>query len=219
MKTTHEFRPDSLVGMQNALTQTDEWAQKGNCYAHFSGLPRTLRQETIGIIGIGELGTLVASHFNSLGSKVLLAERPSSTSIREGRTSFQDTLSKSTVLVVTTSLTPETRNLISDSELALLPSDAIVINVARGEIVSEKALVTALKEKRIAGAAVDVFTPEPAGKETSLLVREAEGLDGKLLVSPHVAWYAIASVEKLRRVTAANIEEWVRGEKGNNFVC
>jgi lactate dehydrogenase-like 2-hydroxyacid dehydrogenase len=205
--------------MQNALIQTNDWVEKGNCYSHFGPYPRTLARETIGIIGVGELGTRVASHFRVLGSKILLAERPSSTSIREGRTAFRETLSQSTVIIVATSSTPETRNLISDAELALLPSDALVINIARGEVVDEKALVTALKEKRIAGAATDVYEKEPASKETSLLIREAEGLEGRLIVSPHVAWYALASVEKLRRVTAANIEEWVRGEKSGNFVC
>lgn len=200
--------------MQNTLTRTEEWTEKGNCYAHFGSLPRTLGQETIGIIGVGELGIRVASHFTALGSKVLLSERPSSTSIREGRTSFKDTLSNSTVIVIATSLTPDTRNLISDSELALLPSDALLINVARGEIVDEKALVKALKEKRIAGAATDVFAPEPAGRETSILIKEADGLGGRLIVSPHVAWYAITSVEKLRRVRQLILKSGKEARKG-----
>jgi phosphoglycerate dehydrogenase-like enzyme len=208
-----------LTGMQHALTQTNEWAEKGNCFTSFGPLPRTLARETIGIIGVGELGTTVAKHFTALGSTVLLAERPTSTSLRPGRTAFKETLQNSTVLIITTAATPETRNLISDAELALLPADALVINVARGEVYDEDALVRALQEKRIAGAATDVYIKEPASRESSVLVREAENLEGRLIVSPHVAWYAIASVEKLREVTAKNIEEWSRGERGDNFVC
>ena len=178
---------------------------------------KTLKQETVGIIGVGELGMRVANLFTALGSKVLLAERSSSTSIREGRTAFKDTLSRSTVLVIAASLTPESKSLISAPELALLPSDAVVINVSRGEILNELALITALKEGRIAGGATDVFDKEPASKENCLLLREVENLDGKLIVSPHVAWYASASTEKLRRVTAENIEQWARGEKGSKL--
>lgn len=84
----------------------------------------------------------------------------------------------------------------------------------------EVALIEALKEERISGAATDVFVNEPTGKEGNLLVREAPGLEGRLIVSPHVAWYAESSIEKLRRVTGENIEGWVKGKKGGeNFVC
>lgn len=109
--------------------------------------------------------------------------------------------------------------------------DALLINVARGGIVDEEALVKALEEKKIAGAATDVFFEEPAGVENSVLVRKArewsegvgkEGkgreLNGRLVLSPHIAWWARASIEKLRTTVAANIEAWARGEARNLVV-
>ncbi|KAG9232306.1 2-hydroxyacid dehydrogenase-like protein [Amylocarpus encephaloides] len=211
----------NVVGMHNILTTTNTWLEKGNCTSHFFDLSRTLKDETIGIVGVGELGTRVASHFASLGSKVLFSERPSSASIREGRTAFTEVLKSSTVLIVCTALNQSTLNLISSAELALLPSDALLINIARGGIVDESALVDALKEMKIAGAASDVFLKEPTGTEENILVREAENLGGRLVLSPHVAWWARASTDKLRRVTGENIETWAKGEGkgGENWVC
>ena len=117
--------------------------------------------------------------------------------------------------------------------------DALLINVARGRIVDEEALVLALEEGRLGGAATDVFLEEPAGKGNNVLVRKAAewalegegvgagnvngagkgkvegGLNGRLILSPHVAWWARSSIEKLRTTVAGNIEAWARGEATN----
>ncbi len=108
--------------------------------------------------------------------------------------------------------------------------DTLLINVARGGIVDEEALVEALEKKKIAGAATDVFFEEPAGVENSVLVRKAKewsqevgkegkgGLNGRLILSPHIAWWARASIEKLRTTVAGNIEAWAKGEERNLVV-
>jgi glycerate dehydrogenase len=118
--------------------------------------------------------------------------------------------------MITLPLTPSTHSLISTPEFALMRPDAILINVARGGIVDEDALVDALRENRIAGAAADVFSREPAGRE-NVLVREG-GMGGRLVLSPHVAWFARSSIEKLRRTVVENIEAWVGGEVRNVVV-
>jgi len=150
--------------------------------------------------------------------KVIFAERKGvlATSIREGRTEFTEAIKASTVLMITLPLSPSTLSLISDSEFALMRPDALVINVARGGIVDESALVSALKEKKIAGSATDVFIKEPAGKE-SVLVQAAnqEWAKGILVLSPHLAWLARSSIEKLRKTTTENIEGWWRGKVQN----
>lgn len=98
---------------------------------------------------------------------VLLAERKGITapSVRPGRTDFTTALQTSTVVVLTLPLSPSTTNLISTPELALMRPDALLINVSRGGIVDEVALVEALREKKIAGVATDVYIEEPAGRE------------------------------------------------------
>lgn len=105
----------------------------------------------------------------------------------------------------------------------MMRSDALVINVARGGIVDEEALILALRENRVKGTASDVFVEEPAGAGNSALLRtlkeDGGGLEGRVVVSPHVAWFARSSIEKLRRVVGENIEGWVSREDGQvNYV-
>jgi lactate dehydrogenase-like 2-hydroxyacid dehydrogenase len=136
--------------------------------------------------------------------------------VRPDRASFQDTLRRSTLIMITLPLTPSTQSLIAAPEFAIMGPETILINVARGGIVDEVALVDALRQKRIAGAATDVYATEPAGLE-NVLVREAnaEDIRGRLILSPHLAWYARSSIEKLRRTVVENIESWVNDKPTN----
>jgi len=164
-------------------------------------------------------GNRVANIAKALGMTVLFSDRKGlrSSSVRPGRTAFEEVLKTSSVLMITIPLLPSTRNLISTLELSLMRPDAIIVNVARGGIVDEEALVKALREGKVAGAVADVFLEEPATKENSPLVKAASevGLEGKLVLSPHVAWCARSSIEKLRETVKGNVEGWVRGEPQN----
>lgn len=96
--------------------------------------------------------------------------------------------------------------------------DALIVNIARGGIINEEDLVTALKGDIIAGAATDVFVTEPAGRDNPLVEAAREGVlrdSGRLILSPHVAWYGRSSVDKLRRVVAENVKGWCEGTGGN----
>src|SRR6195952_3387202 len=97
----------------------------------------------------------------ALGMKVLIAERKGSSTAREGRTLFEEVLEQCTVLIMTCPLDSSTRNMIDEAELRTMKDDAIIVNVGRGGIINELALATALKERRIGGAATDVFETEP----------------------------------------------------------
>ena len=116
-------------------------------------------------------GNRVATIGKALGMNVIIADRKGvpSTSIRSGRTDFITALKSSTVIILALPLSPSTTNLISAEEFKLMRPDAILINVSRGGIVNEDDLVAALKEKRIRGAATDVYVEEPAGRENVLV--------------------------------------------------
>jgi lactate dehydrogenase-like 2-hydroxyacid dehydrogenase len=150
---------------------------------------------------------------------------------KPGYLPFDQILTQSTTLFLTLPLTPDTTSLLSTAEFSLMRPDALLINVARGGIVDEEALAKALEEEKIGGAATDVFFEEPAGVGNSVLVRkgrepsllkeedgEKRRLNGRLVLSPHIAWWARSSIEKLRGTVAGNIESWAEGEPRNVVV-
>ncbi|WP_306463326.1 NAD(P)-dependent oxidoreductase, partial [Klebsiella pneumoniae] len=116
----------------------------------------------------GALGQATANLARALGMHVLLAERKGQVECRDGYTSFEQVLAQSDVLSLHCPLTDETRNIISEAELAQMNPNALLINTGRGGLVDEQALVDALKRRQIAGAGVDVFSAEPADMDNPL---------------------------------------------------
>ncbi|PQE24918.1 Glycerate dehydrogenase protein [Rutstroemia sp. NJR-2017a WRK4] len=214
----------NIVGMHELTSEGREWVQRGSLTGEFwGGLVGGLRREVVGIVGGGELGTRVANLCRSLSMHVQISERPDhppSLPPRPNRTPFPTILSTSTILFLTLPLTPSTHNLLTYAQLSLLPPTCLVINIARGGIVNEADLVRVLQEGKIAGAATDVFEVEPAGEENVLVeaAREDKRLRGRLILTPHVAWWGRSSVERLREVSVGNVVRWVRGERENRVV-
>ena len=163
------------------------------------------------------LGKRTAEIAKLLGMRVLIAGRKGSQDCPIDRTPFEEVLKECTVLVLCLPRTKETTNLISTQELHVMRHDAIIINVSRGGIVDDAALVTALKENLIAGAAVDVFEKEPAGIDNTPLLGEVAG-DLNLTVTPHLAWYADVTLKNLQRVLQENVAAWCEGTFQNAVV-
>lgn len=176
--------------------------------------PLTCRDEIVGIVGFGLVGKRVAEMARGLGMKVIVAERKGVTTPRPDRALFEDVLRTSTVLILCLPLDSSTLNLISTTELRMMQPPALLINVARGGIVSEQALLGALQEGTISGAATDVLVQEPAGKgDSPLLSAEAEGLN--LTITPHVAWYSEKTLRNLQDAVKFLVESWCHGKVVN----
>jgi phosphoglycerate dehydrogenase-like enzyme len=144
---------------------------------------------TVGIVGFGDIGRTVAVRVRAMGMRVLGLRRralppghaePLADRIY-GPDGKMEMLALCDYLVVTAPLTPETRGMIGANEIAALPPHAVAINIGRGPVIDEPALVAALTEKRIRGAALDVFETEPLPPGHAFF-----GLDNVLL-SPHSA--------------------------------
>lgn len=133
------------------------------------------------------------------------------------RTAFETVLKRSTVIFIAVPLTESTRNMISMPELELSSHHTVVINVSRGGVVDEGAVVKALKEEKIGGAATDVFCEEPAGPENSALLRE-ETKDLNLVVTPHLAWLAQKTLVNQSQMVKRIVEEWTAGRPFNVVV-
>lgn len=183
--------------------------------------PHTCGNETVGVLGFGALGQRIAHLCEALGMKVLVAERKEAGNGSgpnlggSQRTAFDEVLGQATVLFITLPLTPQTRNTIGFEELQTMRRDAVLINVGRGGLVDETALVQALRQRLIHGAATDVFEHEPAGsgQDSVLLSEEAKGLN--LTLTPHLAWCADQTTVNMRKIIVENLKEFLRGGSKN----
>lgn len=151
----------------------------------------------------------------ALDMTVLIAERKGATTTRPGRTPFQDALRRATVFFFVAPLDASTRDTIHTAELSLMLPTAVLINVGRGGVINETALAQGLKDRRIAGAATDVFEFEPATKENCPLLEE--GLPN-LVLSGHVAWYSSRTLKGTIEMQKRTIEGFVNGRPMNVVV-
>lgn len=165
-----------IVQVHNTITTTNEWHEKGTLTKLWSDrIPLGVNQETLGVLGYGTLGKGIAQLARAVGfGQVFIAERKGARTTREGRVNFEECLRQSSVLAVCVPKSEETVDLIGEEELKNLRPDALVINVARGGIVNERALVKALREGWITGAATDVLEAEPARPGTGPLTPDLE---------------------------------------------
>ncbi|KAF7597541.1 hypothetical protein BBP40_000019 [Aspergillus hancockii] len=183
--------------------------------------PLTCAEEVVGIIGNGGVGKRIANLAQGLGMKVLISGRkgPGSpnTPGSDDRTPFETVVKQSTVIFLAIPLHETTRNLISTPELEAMSHHAVLINVSRGGVVDEAALVKALRENQIAGAATDVFLKEPAGPETSTLLEKGTE-DLNLVVTPHLAWLSQRTAKGYSQLLKDGVEGWFTGERNNIVV-
>jgi lactate dehydrogenase-like 2-hydroxyacid dehydrogenase len=170
---------------------------------------------TLGIIGLGRIGQAIARRGQGFGMRVLYHNRKRDLEAErnlgvEYRTKA-DLLREADFIVLSVPLSPETRHLIGAAELALMKPTAFLVNVARGPVVDETALVEALRAGRIAGAGLDVFEEEP--KVHSGLL----GLEN-LALTPHIGSASRATRLKMATRAAENCLAALEGRRPTNLV-
>jgi len=193
--------------------QKGAW-QKAEQFCLFDHEIHDLHGSTLGLIGYGNAGADVERLANAFGMKVLIAEHKGAAEIRPGRVAFDEVLAKADQISLHTPLTDTTRNLIGAREFGLMKRNALLINTARGGVVDEAALVSALKTRRIAGAGFDVLSLEPPTQGNPLLDLNLPNF----LLTPHVAWSSREAMQALADQLIDNIEAFVRGEERNRVV-
>lgn len=185
------------------FVQSGEYARLGRQF-HFHGENHQLHGSRWGVIGLGTIGREVARMAEAFGCEV----RYTSTSgvAREERYEAMELhglLAWADVVSIHCPLNDRTRNLIGEKELRGMKESALLINVARGGIVDEKALAEALDGGVIAGAALDVFVNEPLKADNPLLALQDKE---RLLASPHNAWSPMEAIAVLVDCIANNIK-------------
>lgn len=179
-----------------------------------------LAGRTLGVIGLGRIGAAVARLGKALGMTVLGVKRtaagadPAALGCDElvGPDGMAGVLARSEFLVIVTPHTSETERMLGAAEIALLPRGAVLINIGRGSVLDEAALVAALQEGRLGGAALDVFEAEPLPPESPLWAMP------NVLVSPHSASTSDRENARITELFCDNLRRYLAGEPLRNLL-
>jgi phosphoglycerate dehydrogenase-like enzyme len=181
-----------------------------------------LTGKALGIIGLGSIGIEVTKRVRPFGMKVLAIKRHPQGDLKEklGLTflgtpeNLEYVLAESDFVLLSVVLTEQTRGMIGEKQFASMKDGAYLINVARGELVDEAALVNALKSEKLAGAGLDVFQTEPVKPNNPLLKLD------NVILTPHVGGGVWPPELTSRRVAflVNNIVKALRGERPDNIV-
>jgi D-3-phosphoglycerate dehydrogenase / 2-oxoglutarate reductase len=176
--------------------------------------PRRLAGQTLGIIGLGAIGTQVARKAAALGLRVI-AHDPYATPHPSSGVELVElaaVLADSDYLTLHCPLTEGTRGMIGADALAAMRPTAYLLNLSRGPVVDQPALVRALADRRIAGAALDVLTAEPPDPDDPLLTLD------NVLLTPHSSSWSVESAQQLRRGVAENVVLALTGREPRSVV-
>jgi len=179
-------------------------------------LGREVTRKRLGIIGMGRIGKAVALRAQAFRMDTVYTDPHRLDPEEERRYSascvpLEELLSTSDIITIHTTLTPETKHLISEERLKLMKKEAILVNVARGPVVDEKALAEALEARQIWGAGLDVYEREPEIEEKLL------SLDNVVLL-PHIGSATFETRTKMAMMAAKNLVQGLKGERPDNLV-
>jgi len=185
-------------------------------------MPRDLPGQTATIVGWGPIGQKLGSLLEALGMNVVAVRqqaqaKPPNASAPQSveMVTFEDwqqVLPKTDWLVLACPLTPKTRQLVNAQALALLPVGAHLVNVARGEVVDETALIAALQSGQLGGAFLDVFAHEPLPQDSPLWAMP------QVMVTPHAAGHSDGNEQRVAQMFLDNLSNWVQGQPLRNAV-
>lgn len=171
-------------------------------------IPR-VRGQTLGLIGFGNIARALVPKALGFGLRVIAYtprlrqdDAPEGVEVTNDLTAL---LTASDYISIHCPLTEETAHIIDEAALAQMKSSALLINTSRGGVVDEEALILALRDGRIGGAALDVTDPEPPSADNPLLSLE------NVIVTPHAAFYSVAATAELARKAAANVVTVLQG--------
>ncbi|WP_429179831.1 D-2-hydroxyacid dehydrogenase [Aeromonas salmonicida] len=190
------------------------WQQSGQ-FCFFDHNIMDLHGKQLGIIGKGTLGQALGERAQGMGMIVRYAQSQIGASHDEDRLPLDALLQNSDVVSLHCPLTPYTRHLIGERELALMKPGALLINVGRGGLVDEAALLKALANGRLGGAGFDVASVEPPPQDHPLM----QALQyPNFILTPHVAWASEESMQRLADQLIDNINAFAEGRRQHRLV-
>ena len=205
--STTELTFGLMLDVMRRISQSDQAMRRGEWPLV---LGYVLKGKTIGILGLGKIGTEVAAVARAFGMKVI-AWGPTLTQERAAKSDatfmpLEDVLGSADVISVHLKLSEQSQNLLNEARLRLMKKSAYLVNTARGAIVDETALVKILKEKTIAGAALDVFVEEPLAKSHPLTQLD------NVVITPHLGWPTDSGFKGFAENAVTNILDYMEGK-------
>ena len=180
-------------------------------FCYFDYPIRGLNGATLVIVGKGSLGSAVARIANAFGMRVLFAEHKQATSTRDGYTPFTAALEQADAISLHCPLNQHTTNLLDAAAFASMRKQPLIVNTARGGLIQEEALLAALENGQISGAALDVLPQEPPPASSGLVA--ASRKFPNLLLTPHIAWADDQGQLAAWNQAMENLVAYARGEK------
>lgn len=210
-----EYVMGAMLALSRGFARLDAALRRGRWESQWAPGPSPpawpeLAGRTLGILGYGHIGQALARRARAFDMQVVAVRRRTEPSDERatihGPEGIGDLLARADYVAITLPLTPATRGLIGERELERMKPDAVLVNVARAEIVDEEALYRALAEKRIAGAALDVWYRYPAGPEPTLPARHPFHELPNLLMTPHVSGWTEGMLRARAKLITENIQ-------------
>ncbi|MBO3803546.1 MAG: hydroxyacid dehydrogenase, partial [Candidatus Brockarchaeota archaeon] len=201
-----------LLALVRKVTSADRSVREGEGKGQeFEGVE--LAGKTMGVIGLGAIGSRVAKRAIAFEMRVVAhdpyVDPEKASSLGVELVDLDTLLRRSDVVSLHAALTERTKHLISRREIGLLKPTAVIVNAARGRLIDEEALVQALKEKRILGAALDVFQEEPLPPGHPFLK------EPNVVLTPHIAAFTKEALSRGDKIVAEDLATVIRGGRPN----
>ena len=217
-ETTADLTWAMILGAARRIVSADRYTREGK----FQGwgaklfLGGDVHEKTLGIIGLGEIGRSVARRAIGFNMRTLYHQRnrlpkEEEKKLNAEHVTFEQILRESDFLTLHVPLTEETEYMIGNDEIALMKKTAYLIHTARGKIIDDYALVAALREGRLAGAALDVYEAEP---ELTEGMRELDNL----MILPHIGSASFETRDKMALLVADNVLDALEGKTPRSLV-
>ncbi len=189
-------------------------------------LVKRLRGAVFGVIGLGRIGLAAALRAQAFGMRIVFFDPylPTGTELSTGFSrvaTLEELMAVSDVVSVHAPLSEETRGLVGPKAFIAAKTGVVIVNTARGPIVDLGALGAAIRSGKVGGAGLDVLPAEPADANHSLIAAWIKGepwIEGRLVLSPHAAFYSPSSIEDLRRKSVEVVVEYIRNNRLLNCV-
>ncbi len=205
-----------MLELYSGLAVHAESVKKGDwCkapdFCYYLGSLRELHGKTLGIVGYGAIGRRIAEVAAAFGMRVIVNTRTPSRYPEKGfvYVGLEELFSESDIITLNCPLTRDNAEMINKDTVSLMKKSALIINTARGGLINDADLAEALNSGRIAGAALDVLSKEPADKQNPLLYAK------NAVITPHIAWATVEARSRLMQSAAENLEAFLAGKLMN----